>query len=209
MAHGDAREGKWKANWRMEWVASTLHTTSERGASSITTADSHTSAASSRLNWRPRRFKWTRPFRRKTKSGFCPCAITFQTQSTVSEYVFTLNTARSLTPALCPQTVDLTARLPAAESSNLKSATIRVLVVDPEGLVTIYSPVSPIQSVAPAVTLGSDVSSKVISKVMAGHRKKINTEVAPTTTKSPSAVSTPQYCGAIHAHHNLFVLHYG
>jgi len=35
----------------MEWVASTLHTTSEHGESSITTADSHTSAASSRLNW--------------------------------------------------------------------------------------------------------------------------------------------------------------
>jgi hypothetical protein len=66
----------------MEWVASTLHTTSEHGASSITTADAHTSAASSRLNWHPRRFKWTRPFRRKTKSGFCACAITFQTQST-------------------------------------------------------------------------------------------------------------------------------
>jgi hypothetical protein len=49
---------------------------------SITTADAHTSAASSRLNWRPGRFKWTRPFRRKTKSGFCACAITFQTQST-------------------------------------------------------------------------------------------------------------------------------
>jgi len=78
MAHGDAREGKWRGNWRMEWVASTLHTTSEHGASSITTADEHTSAASSRLNWRPRRFKWTRPFRRKTKSGFCACAITFQ-----------------------------------------------------------------------------------------------------------------------------------
>jgi len=81
MAHGDAREGKWRGNWRMEWVASTLHTTSEHGVSSITTADAHTSAASSRLNWRPRRFKWTRPFRRKTKSGFCVCAITFQTQS--------------------------------------------------------------------------------------------------------------------------------
>jgi len=26
----------------------------------------------------PGRFKWTRPFRRKTKSGFCACAITFQ-----------------------------------------------------------------------------------------------------------------------------------
>jgi len=59
MAYGDARKGKWKGNWRMEWVASTLHTTSERGVSSITTNDAHTLAASSRLNWRPRRFKWT------------------------------------------------------------------------------------------------------------------------------------------------------
>jgi len=24
MAHGDARKGKWRGNWRMEWVASTL-----------------------------------------------------------------------------------------------------------------------------------------------------------------------------------------
>jgi hypothetical protein len=57
MAHGDAREGKWRGNWRMEWVASTLHTTSERGVSSITNDDAHTSAASSRLIWHPRRFK--------------------------------------------------------------------------------------------------------------------------------------------------------
>ena len=82
MAHGDARVGKWRGNWRMDWVASTLHTTSEHGVSSITTADAHTSTANSRMNWRPRRFKWTRPFRRKTKSGFCAYAITFQTQST-------------------------------------------------------------------------------------------------------------------------------
>jgi hypothetical protein len=82
MAHGDAREGKWGGNWRMEWVASTLHTTSEHGVSSITTADAHTSAASSRLKLRPCRFKWTRPFRRKAKSGFCACAITFQLAST-------------------------------------------------------------------------------------------------------------------------------
>ena len=81
MAHGDAREGKWRGKWRMEWVASTLSTTSEHGVSSITTADAHSSAASSRQNLRPRRFKWTGPFRRKTKSGFCACAITFQTQS--------------------------------------------------------------------------------------------------------------------------------
>jgi len=66
----------------MDWVASTLHTASELGVPSITTADAHISAANSRLNWRPRRFKWTRPFRRKTKSGFCACATTFQTQST-------------------------------------------------------------------------------------------------------------------------------
>jgi hypothetical protein len=55
MAHGEAREGKWRENWRMEWVSSTFHSTSEHGVSSITTittADTHTSAASSRLNWR-------------------------------------------------------------------------------------------------------------------------------------------------------------
>jgi hypothetical protein len=81
MAHSDAWEEKWRWNWRKECVDSTLHTTSEYDVSSITTADAHTSAASSRLNWRPRRFKWTRPFRRKTKSVFCACAITIQTQS--------------------------------------------------------------------------------------------------------------------------------
>ena len=52
MAHGDTREGKWRGNWRIEWVASILHTTLEHGVSSITTADAQTSAASSRLNWR-------------------------------------------------------------------------------------------------------------------------------------------------------------
>ena len=81
VAHGDAREGNWRGNWRMEWVASTLHTTSGRSVSIITNADTHTSAASSRLNWLPHRFKWTRPFRGKTKSGFCACAIRFRTSS--------------------------------------------------------------------------------------------------------------------------------
>jgi hypothetical protein len=83
VTHGRRSEG---GNWRMEWVASTLHTISEHGVSSITTADARTSAASSRLNWRPPpcRFKWFRPFRRKTISGFCTCAITFQMQSTCS-----------------------------------------------------------------------------------------------------------------------------
>ena len=70
MAHCDTREGEWRGNWRMEWVASTLHTTSEHGVSNIITADTHTSAASSRLNWRPRRFKWKRPFRPKDEIWF-------------------------------------------------------------------------------------------------------------------------------------------
>jgi hypothetical protein len=84
MAHGNAGAGMWRGNWRMEWVASTLHTTWEHGVSSITTTDTHTSAASSWLNWRPCRFKWTCPFRRKTKYVFCACAITFQQASTTS-----------------------------------------------------------------------------------------------------------------------------
>jgi hypothetical protein len=37
----------------------------------------------------PRRFKWTRPFRRKTKSGFRVCAITFQLASTVEDACLT------------------------------------------------------------------------------------------------------------------------
>jgi len=57
------------------------HGTSERGISSFTKADTHTSGASSRLNRLPHRFKWTRPFRRKTKCGFCACAIRFRTRS--------------------------------------------------------------------------------------------------------------------------------
>jgi hypothetical protein len=67
------------------------YTTSEHGATSISTADAHTSTVSSRLNWRPRRFKWTRPFRRKTKSGFCACAITFQTQYTTQAHYRTIS----------------------------------------------------------------------------------------------------------------------
>jgi len=86
MSHVEAGEGKWRGNWRMEWVASSVHTASEHGVSSITTADAHNSTASSRLNWLPCRFKWTRPFRRKRKSGFCACAITFQTQSTLTTF---------------------------------------------------------------------------------------------------------------------------
>ena len=85
IAHGDAREEKWRGNKRMEWVTSKRHMTAEhRLARAVQTmqADARTLAASSRLNWRPRRFKLTRPFHRKTKSHFCACSITFQRQST-------------------------------------------------------------------------------------------------------------------------------
>ena len=91
MAHDDVREGKWRGNWRMEWVDSTLHTTSELGVSNITTANAHTSAASSRLKWHLRRFKWTRPFRPETKSGFCACAITSQLASNCLFLLFKAN----------------------------------------------------------------------------------------------------------------------
>ena len=75
VTHGWGSEGE-----TGEWSGSQYsHTTSEGGVSSITTADAHTSAASSRLNSLPRRFKWTLPFKRKTKCGFCACAIRFRT----------------------------------------------------------------------------------------------------------------------------------
>ena len=114
MAHGDAREGKWRGNPRMEWVASTLHTTSEHGVSSITTADAHTSAASSRLNWRPRWFKWTRPFRRKTESGFCACAITFQLASTC--LTFLPSRARDIPPRMSQYSYPMV--LPLVKNNN-------------------------------------------------------------------------------------------
>jgi len=91
MAHSDAREGKWRGNKRMEWITSKRHMTAERRlARAVQTlqADVHSSPASSRLNWRLRRFKWTSLFRRKTKSGFCACAITFQKQSNTGYTTF-------------------------------------------------------------------------------------------------------------------------
>ena len=83
--------GEVKGNWLMEWVANTLHTTSEHGVSSTTTVDAHTSAASSWLNWLPCRFKWTRPFRRKTKSRFCTCAIAFRLATTTNHRILAIS----------------------------------------------------------------------------------------------------------------------
>jgi len=41
-----------EVKWKLANGVCSLHTTSEHGVSSITTADAHTSATSSRLNWR-------------------------------------------------------------------------------------------------------------------------------------------------------------
>jgi len=57
----------------MQWVASTLHTTSEHGVSSITTADGAHLGCQQSTELKPRppgRFKWTRPFRPKDEIRF-------------------------------------------------------------------------------------------------------------------------------------------
>jgi len=55
----------------MQWVASTLHTTSEHGVSSITTADAaHLYCQQSTELTPTGRFKWTRPFRAKDEISF-------------------------------------------------------------------------------------------------------------------------------------------
>ena len=86
MAHDDALEGKWRGNWRMEWVASTL--TLPRNMVYPALLPPMRTPRLPAVNWTdaPRRFKWTHPFRRKTKSGFWACAITFQTR-----YTYTLS----------------------------------------------------------------------------------------------------------------------
>jgi hypothetical protein len=75
----------------MELVASTLHTTSEHGVSSITTADAaHLGcAAVAELTPRPPAdINGLARFARKKKPGFCACDVTFQLASTTS-YVST------------------------------------------------------------------------------------------------------------------------
>ena len=81
MAHGDAREGKWRGNLRMEWIASTLYTTSEHGVSTLLPLMSTLrmpvadwTGATADLNGLVR-------FAQRRKL-FCARAITFHTQST-------------------------------------------------------------------------------------------------------------------------------
>ena len=87
MAHGDAREGKWGGNWRMEWVASTL-----------TPPPNVVYLALLKLMRTPRlpAADWTDAstdlnglvrFGGETKSGFCACAITFRTSYTTEKVI--------------------------------------------------------------------------------------------------------------------------
>jgi len=82
MAHGDAWEGKWRGNRQLDRAATTLALYLGTWSIHGPPTDPHSFTVSSRLNWLPGRLKWTRPFLWKTKSGFCACAITFQTCST-------------------------------------------------------------------------------------------------------------------------------
>ena len=109
MAQNDAREGKWKGKCQMQWVASTLHTTSEHAVSNITTADAHTSPASSWLNWRlPADLYVLVRLDAKKKSGFSACAVTFQKQSTACRWLG-VEVRQSAHVHCCLQTVGLCA----------------------------------------------------------------------------------------------------
>jgi hypothetical protein len=79
MAHGDARKGSEEetGEWSSQYPSHYLGTWCIQHY--------YRWYAMSVVDWTdclPCRFKWTRPFRRKTKSGFCAHAITFQRQST-------------------------------------------------------------------------------------------------------------------------------
>jgi len=66
----------------MQWVANTLHTTSEHGVSSITTADAaHLGCQQSTELTPTGRFKWTRPFRAKDEIWFLRVCHHISTQN--------------------------------------------------------------------------------------------------------------------------------
>ena len=82
MAHGDAREGKWRGNG--EWSGYPVLFTLPRNMVYPALLSLTRTPRLPVVDWTeaPRRIKWTRPLRRKTKSSFCACAITFQLAST-------------------------------------------------------------------------------------------------------------------------------
>ena len=116
VAHGDGREEKWRGKRRMEWVAKqasfwlgTVHPVLLQSFF----AYPHSKKASTRLNWHPRRYKWTRPFRWKSESGFCACAITFHLHSTFCRTI-TIRLSAALPTNVIPSVA-----LPLCPESNL------------------------------------------------------------------------------------------
>ena len=90
MAHGGVREGKWR--WKLANSLGSQYPSHYLGTRCI----QHyyrwcrtPRLASSRLNWRPAHradLNWLVRFARKTKSGFCACAVTFQLACTAGCY---------------------------------------------------------------------------------------------------------------------------
>ena len=103
VTHGKGSEGE---KYRMQMVASTLHTTAEHAVSNTTTADVHVSAASSRLNLRPPAdFNVVVLLATKTKSVFCACAIIFETHSTACSRLELRRGSQHMCTAVCRQLV--------------------------------------------------------------------------------------------------------
>jgi len=83
MTHGDAQQGKWRG--KLANVVGSQYPSHYLGRWCIQHYYRWCAHLGCQLSTEltsppPRRFKWTRPLSRKTKSGFCSCAITFQTQ---------------------------------------------------------------------------------------------------------------------------------
>ena len=78
MAHGDAREGKWRGNWRMDWVATTLTLPWNVVCPALLTL--LRTPRPPAVDWTDAPGDWNGlvRFRRKMKNGFSACAIMFQ-----------------------------------------------------------------------------------------------------------------------------------
>jgi len=88
VAHGDAREEKWRGKRRMEWVASSLQFHSEQSIQCYYNRSPPTRTPKKPvLDWTdtPADINGLVLFRWKTESGFCACAITFRFHSTTAD----------------------------------------------------------------------------------------------------------------------------
>ena len=99
-------KGSERDKYRMQMVASTLHTTAKHAVSNITTADVHVSAASSRLNLRsPADLNILVRLAAKTKSDFCACSITFKNSLLPADGLEFRRGSQHMCTAVCRQLV--------------------------------------------------------------------------------------------------------